>query len=451
MPALTCGLCGGNHNGSGKTMKNPCKTCGEVGLHWGAVPQSGATATPKWVMFNDKGVEHKCKVAAAQAAAGTTPEAPVSAGVSPVDAGKLAQLEVDVLALKTGLKAQDPKLDAIIKELSIRPTKVDMQAALSQVDAAVQRLNAARPISLITPGSSKPKVITGGHSMLANAVLMANAVKGVGVLYLKGEAGSGKSTAFAEVFAALGKPDYVHLTFGQHTTQTDVFGFIDANGRPVDYWKVKEAVEGGWGIGFDEFDNVSAEGGVAFNTVISNKVMSFPMVGLVTKHDDTVMMAAGNTFGRGADSQYVGRAQLDGATLDRLVYCPWDTDWEHAGAVHGFKIAGDKPAFPPPVKPRTLKEFEYWGQYVKDVRDVIQDLGLRVLVTRRSIIYGAALLEAGIHTDLVEYATIWGRMSEQEANTIKSRLTRLPKVVNEIDNTTVPVKKEKEIAEPASV
>jgi cobaltochelatase CobS len=39
---------------------------------------------------------------------------------------------------------------------------------------------------------------------------------------------------------------------------------------------------------------------------------------VVKKHDDFVLVAAANTFGNGADAMYVGRNQLDAATLDRF-------------------------------------------------------------------------------------------------------------------------------------
>jgi cobaltochelatase CobS len=39
---------------------------------------------------------------------------------------------------------------------------------------------------------------------------------------------------------------------------------------------------------------------------------------VVKKHKDFVLVAAANTFGHGADSMYVGRNQLDAATLDRF-------------------------------------------------------------------------------------------------------------------------------------
>lgn len=50
---------------------------------------------------------------------------------------------------------------------------------------------------------------------------------------------------------------------------------------------------------------------------------------VVKKHSDFVLIAAANTFGHGADAMYVGRNQLDAATLDRfkvglitMDYCP---------------------------------------------------------------------------------------------------------------------------------
>lgn len=39
---------------------------------------------------------------------------------------------------------------------------------------------------------------------------------------------------------------------------------------------------------------------------------------VVKKHNDFVLVAAANTFGHGADASYVGRNQLDAATLDRF-------------------------------------------------------------------------------------------------------------------------------------
>lgn len=47
---------------------------------------------------------------------------------------------------------------------------------------------------------------------------------------------------------------------------------------------------------------------------------------LMTQHKDSVIVAAANTFGTGSGSQYVGRSQLDAATLDRFIVIEMDYD-----------------------------------------------------------------------------------------------------------------------------
>lgn len=50
---------------------------------------------------------------------------------------------------------------------------------------------------------------------------------------------------------------------------------------------------------------------------------------VVTKHEDFRLIAAANTFGNGADAMYVGRNQLDAATLDRFKVGTIVMDYSH--------------------------------------------------------------------------------------------------------------------------
>src|SRR5699024_6326853 len=61
------------------------------------------------------------------------------------------------------------------------------------------------------------------------------------------------------------------------------------------------------------------------NSAIANKYFDFP-TGRVTAHEDFRVVSAGNTMGTGADHIYVGRQQLDGATLDRFAQVEFDYD-----------------------------------------------------------------------------------------------------------------------------
>ena len=46
------------------------------------------------------------------------------------------------------------------------------------------------------------------------------------------------------------------------------------------------------------------------------------------RHKDFFLLANANTFGKGADRIYVGRNQLDGATLDRFQMGTYDMDYD---------------------------------------------------------------------------------------------------------------------------
>ncbi len=47
---------------------------------------------------------------------------------------------------------------------------------------------------------------------------------------------------------------------------------------------------------------------------------------MIAKSSTCVIIAAANTWGMGATSEYVGRMRLDGATLDRFVPLYWGYD-----------------------------------------------------------------------------------------------------------------------------
>lgn len=71
----------------------------------------------------------------------------------------------------------------------------------------------------------------------------------------------------------------------------------------------------------DEIDAADPNVLVFINQAIANGQFTLPQryeKPLVKRHPDAVIMAAANTFGNGADMVYVGRNQLDAATLDRF-------------------------------------------------------------------------------------------------------------------------------------
>lgn len=71
----------------------------------------------------------------------------------------------------------------------------------------------------------------------------------------------------------------------------------------------------------DEIDAADPNVLVFINQALANGYFNLPQRydnPLVKRHPDAVIMAAANTYGNGADMTYVGRNQLDAATLDRF-------------------------------------------------------------------------------------------------------------------------------------
>ena len=80
----------------------------------------------------------------------------------------------------------------------------------------------------------------------------------------------------------------------------------------------RKAYENGGLFLFDEIDASMPGAILAFNAALANNFMDFPDK-KVPRHKDFYCIAAANTFGSGADRQYVGRNQLDAASLDRFI------------------------------------------------------------------------------------------------------------------------------------
>nr|DAT77596.1 MAG TPA: ATPase-like protein [Caudoviricetes sp.] len=132
-------------------------------------------------------------------------------------------------------------------------------------------------------------------------------------VYLSGEAGTGKNVICKQIAEALGLEFYFTNAITQEYKLT---GFIDANGiyHETQFYK---AFKNGGLFFLDELDASIPEVLVILNAAIANRYFDFP-TGKIEAHKDFRLIAAGNTFGTGADHVYSGRYCLDGASLDRF-------------------------------------------------------------------------------------------------------------------------------------
>ncbi len=193
---------------------------------------------------------------------------------------------------------------------------------------------------------------------------------------LVGIAGSGKTHAASQVAQALDLKFY-SMSVGAQTSKSDIMGFVHAGGSYV-RTLFREAYEHGGVFLMDEIDAGNANVLIQVNAALSNDYCAFPDQ-MVAQHPAFTFVASANTFGNGANRQYVGRNQLDAATLDRFVLMEWEIDSKLEE-----QLAGDG------------REAKQWFAAVQKIRERVAAEGMRVLVTPRATLRGARLITAGV-------------------------------------------------------
>ena len=169
-------------------------------------------------------------------------------------------------------------------------------------------------VEIRAPGK-EPRPVTGTfHEAFPTVVKLVNMDLPV---YLSGEAGTGKNVICKQVAEALNIPFYFTNAVTQEHKLT---GFIDAGGHYHETQFYKAFKDGGLFF-LDELDASIPEVLIILNAAIANRYFYFP-TGKVTAHKDFRLIAAGNTFGTGADNVYSGRYNLDGASMDRFNVIP---------------------------------------------------------------------------------------------------------------------------------
>lgn len=196
-------------------------------------------------------------------------------------------------------------------------------------------------------------------------------------IMMVGEAGSGKTHLASSVAKALGLKFYP-MSVGLQTTKSDLLGFINAHGQYVTS-PIREAFEHGEVLLLDEFDSTHAGVVTIINSLLANGHCSFPDR-IVDKHEKFVCMVACNTYGHGANIDYVGRNRLDGATLDRFVV---------------VNVGYDR------MLETQLTSNEMWYSVIDQIRKNIEKQGIKMIVSPRASMNGADLLDAGFKIEQV--------------------------------------------------
>jgi len=286
----------------------------------------------------------------------------------------------------------DDAIKALIEAMELGKTsEVDEARVIELIEQHSRKV----VVEVQNKETGEVKHIEGAHEMFP--VVMQTIAAGVNAAVV-GPAGSGKSTIFEQAADALGLEYYFT---GAVQQEHKIMGHVDANGT-YHRTQFREAFEHGGLFVMEEFDGSSARAMLSINNAVANQWCDFPD-GKIAKHEKFVCVMAGNTFGTGASRQYVGRQQLDAATLDRFAFI-------EVGYDEGLETA------------MTLAHNPDAGEWVKQVqafRRKVESAGLRHVVSPRASLMGARLLKQGMDKQMVTKIVLHKGMTLDQLNQIK--------------------------------
>lgn len=198
-------------------------------------------------------------------------------------------------------------------------------------------------------------------------------------VYLYGPAGTGK-TQLAENAAEILNKSFFSISVCAQSTKSDLLGYMNAGGLYVGTL-FREAYENGGVFLLDEIDNGNPNVLAVLNSALANGYCAFSDK-MVKKHEDFILVASANTFGTGPDRMYIGRNQLDAATLNRFIQVEIGYDQE--------------------------LEKEIFGDIAEDIQLIREKLkNERVIISMRNISHAAKLQRSGFsRAEAIQYAVI---------------------------------------------
>lgn len=368
-----------------------CKRCGETGLTWHKNPYG------RWQLRNGYGTTHHCSKEDFDGH-----ETPDDEDTQQEETPKHVPQVATVRADKPTTQAATGIANAL--ELLLQSTSGNVDADQVRAIVREEMANADRPQSVslsLTINDLPPVSCDAQHERFP--YLLALVAARVPVMLI-GPAGSGKTTAAHEAAKSLNLP-FTCFSCGPLPQEARLLGYMDANGQYV-RTALREAYENGGVFLFDEIDAAHPGTLVTLSALLANSAVSFPDGATVERHPDFIPIAGANTFGTGADRQYVGRNQLDAATLDRFFTLDWGYDEGFEAHLLGVTVKRV------PVKlEKSGYTVETWLKRVQTIRAAVTKHNIRHVVSPRASLYGAKLLDI-FPRELLENGLLWKGLSD---------------------------------------
>jgi AAA domain (dynein-related subfamily) len=211
-------------------------------------------------------------------------------------------------------------------------------------------------------------------------------------VFISGPTGSGKTYAGKQVSEAFG------LAFhhqGAMAMSHEVTGFVDGNGRFHES-AFTRATEHGGVLLLDEMDSSDNMPLLAVKAAMSGHEITLVTGKVVKRHPDCVILAAANTWGQGANAEYVGRNKLDAALLSDF---PAKVFW-------GYDEAFE----------RSLCSSDAWVSHFHNVRSKATRAGLKVILCPRILLAGDAYVSSGMSINEASDLTYRANLTNEQRN-----------------------------------
>lgn len=327
-------------------------------------------------------------------------------GHAPRDVAAMSSVQLANLYVENAEKPSVPDINEMIVKvleavnapgfevsLTRRIARQEMQAEILSGETTKrliqETLDALAPRSLIVTSPTGTAQLDGLRHYITEYVIRIVAL-GDPVMMV-GPAGCGKTTIGEHVAQALNLPFYITSTINDTHELT---GFIDGYGK-YHTTPFRNAFEFGGVWVADEIDAWDAAALLAANAALANGYSVFPdRAEPIARNPNFRMVATANTFGNGADRIYIGRNELDAASLDRFAFVTVDYDLNLERA---FSNGNEK-----------------WLEHVWKIRKIVNEKKIRHVVSSRAIQKGSRALAAGLPWSDVEESYLLKGMSAKD-------------------------------------
>lgn len=292
------------------------------------------------------------------------------------------------------------QLGALITKIA--GTAINEDRVIEIVDERVANIPIpSRVIEIVNPGGGRVEIDGLQHPMFEKVLRLASA--GLNVL-LVGPAGCGKTHLAAEVAKALGHT-FSTISGAAGVSEAQIVGRLlpTGDGGKFEYIPspfVTQYTKEKGAFLFDELDGfdpntllvinqATANGGFEIEARAASKLDTY-----VARSETFILMASANTFGYGAGAMYVGRNQLDAASVDRWYTVEMGYDPVLEARLAGMPVVPGKAWEPAPAPSQS--EIESLARWVLGIRDKAMANKLRRIVSTRALQKAIAARRAGI-------------------------------------------------------